>query len=65
MATICIQCSLRALLAGEQCPVFNESPEAHQRLCHPDLTETARERRDLERQLLARHGNGGPATKKP
>ena len=35
MPTICTQCGLRALLAGEPAPTFDESPEAHQARVHP------------------------------
>ena len=54
MPTVCIQCSLRALVRGERSPVFDESPEAHQQRVHPDLIATQRERRELEAQLTAR-----------
>jgi hypothetical protein len=51
MPTVCIQCSMRAMLAGEPAPSFDESPEAHLARVHPDPIATARERADLERQL--------------
>ena len=35
MPTICTQCGLRALLAGEPAPTFDESSEAHQARVHP------------------------------
>lgn len=54
MATLCIQCSLRALVAGTVQPLFDEGAEAHQRRLHPDLAETQRERVELERVLKVR-----------
>jgi hypothetical protein len=62
MPTMCIQCSMKAILAGEPAPVFEEEPAAHQRRLHPDLEATRAERRELERQLEAaiRAGKFGP-----
>lgn len=54
MPTVCISCAIRALLHDEPSPVFDETPEAHQRRVHPNLQETLRERRDLERALQAK-----------
>lgn len=51
MATMCIQCALRALLKDEQVPVFDETAEDHQQRVHPDPEATNAERRDLERRL--------------
>jgi hypothetical protein len=48
---MCIQCAMRAMLKDEPPPLFDETPEEHQRLFHPDLAATQRERRDLERLL--------------
>lgn len=53
MPLVCLQCSLRAVVAHEPAPSFDESAEAHVARCHPDLEATRRERRDLERQLAA------------
>lgn len=52
MPTICIHCAMRALLDGEQPPVFSESPEEHASRMHPDPVENTRERKELEAQLI-------------
>lgn len=52
--TLCIQCALKALLAGEPVPTFTESPEAHQSRVHQDAHATMLERLQLERELWAR-----------
>jgi hypothetical protein len=54
MPTICIQCSMRAMLTGDPAPIFEEEPEAHRTRVHPDLVETQRERRELERALAVK-----------
>ena len=54
MPTVCIQCSMRALLNDEPLPSFNETPEQHQHRVHHDLIATNNERRELERQLAAK-----------
>lgn len=54
MPTVCIQCAMRALLAGEPPPAFEETPEAHLARVHPDLDATRRERRTLEAALAPR-----------
>lgn len=51
MPTMCIQCSMLALVEGREPPIFDETPDEHQRRVHPDLIATQRERRDLERRL--------------
>jgi hypothetical protein len=51
MPTVCIQCSMRAMLNDEPPPTFDETAEEHQRRVHPDLVATQRERIELERQL--------------
>jgi hypothetical protein len=51
MPTVCIQCSMRALLNDEPPPWFDETPEQHQRRVHPDLAATQIERRELEKRL--------------
>jgi len=66
MPTLCIQCALRAMLAGAPAPSFDESPEAHQARAHPDLAATQRERAQLEAALsaklaAAREPGGRPA----
>ena len=42
---------MRAMLNNEPPPMFNETPEEHQRRVHPDLIATQDERPVLERQL--------------
>lgn len=51
--TVCLQCALRALVAGTVAPTIAESPDEHLRLAHPDPVETARERRALEIAVAA------------
>lgn len=51
---VCLQCSMKAMLAGEPAPVFDETPEAHMLRCHPDPYQTYRERQMLEQQLYER-----------
>ena len=58
MPTVCIQCAMRAMLNGTPVPAFDESPEEHQAIHHPDPVETLRERRELEAQLSARLKKG-------
>ena len=58
MATMCIQCSMRALLHDEPVPTFNETPEQHQRRVHPDLIATQIERQKLEQQLAQKFKEG-------
>ena len=54
MPLACIHCGMRALLAGEPPPFFDESPEAHMARCHPDMRATVRERAQMERELALR-----------
>ena len=54
MTTICIQCSLRAILNDEPLPVFNETEAEHILRCHPNLGKAREERWEIERQLAAR-----------
>lgn len=55
MMTICIQCAMKAMLAGEPPPApFNETPEAHLARLHPDPIATKAERKVLEAALAAR-----------
>jgi hypothetical protein len=53
MPTVCIQCSMRAMLAGTPPPIFEETPEAHAARAHPDPLATYRERQQLEAQIAA------------
>jgi len=46
--TVCIHCSMKALLANEPAPSFDESPEEHLARVHPDPEATSQERRELE-----------------
>ena len=50
--------AMRALLKDQPSPVFDEEPEEHRRLFHPDQAATQRERRELE--LLLAEKLGGP-----
>jgi len=58
MPTMCIQCAMRALLKDQPSPVFDEEPEEHQRLFHPDPAATQRERRELELLLAEKMKTG-------
>ncbi len=49
--TICIQCSLKAMLDGKDAPIFNEDIEQHMAKHHPDPDETLRQRVELERRI--------------
>lgn len=51
---VCIQCSMRAMLADEPPPAFSETMEVHMARCHPDPAATQAERVELERQLAER-----------
>lgn len=51
MATVCIQCALRALVAGKTPPTFEESADVHMARVHPDPVATRLERVELERKL--------------
>ena len=52
MPTICIQCSMQALVDGRaidlRLPPFDGSPEEHRTQVHPDPVKTKRERAVLE-----------------
>lgn len=56
MPTVCIQCAMKAMLAGEQGGggVFEETPEAHMKRVHPDPAATHAERKALEAALALR-----------
>lgn len=49
--TACIQCAMRAILAGEPVPIFDESSSEHMKRAHPDPIAKRDERRELERRL--------------
>lgn len=51
MPTLCIQCSMRAMVSGEPPPMFDEKPEEHQARVHPDQEAVQRERVELGRKL--------------
>lgn len=51
--TVCIQCAMRAMLAGTPPPVFDETPDEHAKRAHPDPLATYRERQQLEADLYA------------
>jgi hypothetical protein len=53
---VCIQCSMRAMLADQPSPTFDETLEAHMTRCHPDPVATKREREELERKLAEKLG---------
>ena len=56
---ICIQCAMKALLAGETPPQFDETAEEHMRKYHVDPVATKAERIELEKKLasnLAKEG---------
>lgn len=48
MPTMCILCALRAFVKGQTAPTFEEDPETHLKLFHPNPEETEAERRELE-----------------
>ena len=54
MTTVCIQCSMRALVNDEPLPEFDETLEEHRRRVHPDPAATKKERQELERKLAAK-----------
>ncbi len=59
MPTLCIQCSLKALLAGcVEPPLFAEEPADHIRLHHSDLAQTEADRKRLEKELAVRFERG-------
>ena len=57
---ICLQCSMKAMLAGEKTPPsFDETAEEHMRKYHPDPDRTQAERSVLEKKLLLKFNAGG------
>lgn len=55
---VCIQCSMRALLADQPAPTFDETIEAHVARCHPGKV-SKRERQELERRLAEKLNTEG------
>ena len=51
MPTMCIQCSMRAVLHDKPVPMFDETGEQHLRRVHPDPVATQIERVELEKKL--------------
>ena len=58
MPTVCMHCSIRALLAGEPVPAFEETADAHMARLHADRDATQRERAELEAELRRRLAAG-------
>jgi hypothetical protein len=56
VATMCIQCAMKALLQDKPSPVFEHSPEEHRRRYHADPVATEKERRELEEKLSIKLG---------
>jgi hypothetical protein len=54
MPLTCLQCAMKAMLAGEPPPMFDESPKEHLKRVHPDPYATYRERQMLEAELFKR-----------
>lgn len=52
MPTLCIECTLRAIIAGTTPPVFNESPQDHMRRAHPDGGAQGTDRAQLETEAV-------------
>lgn len=52
---------MRAIVDGKPIPVFEESPQRHTQLFHPDAAETLRERIILEEQMRLRLAQLGPS----
>jgi hypothetical protein len=50
---VCIQCAMKALLAGETPPTFDETAEEHMRKHHRDPISTKVERIELEKKLAS------------
>jgi hypothetical protein len=51
MPLFCLQCAMRAMVAGRPPEHFNESPEAHVLRVHPDPVACQAERQELEAQV--------------
>jgi len=56
--TVCIQCAMEAMLAGEAYVPSDEAPEAHMARVHPDPTQTRERRAELERLLAGKLAGG-------
>ena len=63
MTTICIQCSLYAILHDQPLPVFEETEREHVLRCHFDVIKTQKERHQLEIDLMKK--KAGLLQKKP
>ena len=48
---VCLQCSMRAFVADEPAPSFDETREEHMVRVHPDPDATDRERALLEKAI--------------
>lgn len=51
MPLVCIQCAMKAMLAGTPPPVFEQPNDEHMAMYHPDPLATQAERTELERAL--------------
>jgi len=49
--TVCLQCSMEAMLKGERYTPVEESPEEHTKRAHPDPVQAWHRRQELERLL--------------
>lgn len=50
----CVQCTMRAVMAGVTPPYFDQTIEEHMSEYHPDLEATAKERKHMEEVLRER-----------
>jgi len=51
MPVMCLQCAMRAIVAGQAPEIFDESPTEHVARAHPDPVACQAERRELEAQV--------------
>jgi hypothetical protein len=51
MATLCVQCALKAMVEKREPELFDEEPDVHMRRVHPNPLDTYRERQMLEDAL--------------
>ena len=49
--TLCMLCSMRAMVEGKKAPTFNEDPVAHVQQWHPNLLAAEEEKRELTARL--------------
>lgn len=49
--TVCLQCSMRAIVEGKDVPIFNEHPLVHMAQFHADPEQVRREREELSVKL--------------